>query len=791
MKLKTLLYVLLINSVVISTNSQTYDASDTTALKAIDRKCDKLNLLNWNTEFDPAKWAGVAWDNSVPKRVTGLTVSSRHLIDTLKVTGLSALNFLNCPDNQLSGIEVFGLNNLEYLVCNKNQISTLNLSGLTHLGTLACYSNKLTQIDVVNLTNLTYIECYENQLTSLDISNLTNLNQLICTDNLLTSLIMKNNSNLARLEINHNKLTSLDLSGLTELSSLSCHTNKLTSLDLSLPKLVSIVCSKNKLPFSSLATAKDPIVFGYSPQDTLYNPLTIAGNMIIDYSSESVIDGIITNFVFYKNGAIVESNNTGLFTTTGAGVYHCKMTNAKFTGITLTTAVVTVTSSASELSVAPTILDLGAGANNSATFNVTSNTGWNISSSETWLTLSSTSGSNNGIVTVTATTNPSSISRTATVTVSGIGMTAQTVIVTQTGASPALTVSSATLNLNAAANSTATFTIFSNVVWNVSSNDTWLIANSISGSNDGTITLTVSENTSSSTRSATVNITGTGGIHCTIKVTQAGTGLSLLVSPVTLSIDALSGSSSSINVTSNMTWAVISDQTWLTINPASGSDNGTVAVTATENTSDSARSAKVMVSGMGVASQIINVAQAPASTANFTISATAVSVDAAASSTGTFNINSNIPWYITSSESWLTVNPSSGTNNGTIILTAEANPSTMARTAIVTVTGTVTGNVQLQITVTQKANDPTATTELNHADIFLYPNPCREKLNIELAPTDLPAFIVVYNIKGQQVMITQSNVSLNAVNMAKYNSGVYLIKVITPLKIRELKFVKQ
>ena len=56
-----------------------------------------------------------------------------------------------------------------------------------------------------------------------------------------------------------------------------------------------------------------------------------------------MIDGTATQFVFYKDGTEAESNTTGLFTTTGPGEYHCTMTNAKFPGLTLTTAAVTVT----------------------------------------------------------------------------------------------------------------------------------------------------------------------------------------------------------------------------------------------------------------------------------------------------------------------------------------------------------------------------------------------------------------------------------------------------------------
>ena len=70
-----------------------------------------------------------------------------------------------------------------------------------------------------------------------------------------------------------------------------------------------------------------------------------------------------------------------------------------------------------------------------------------------------------------------------------------------------------------------------------------------------------------------------------------------------------------------------------------------------------------------------------------------VNIDASAGSKTTFNIISNTNWTITCSETWLTINKTSGINNDTIILkdtiilTTEANPSTSQRTATITISG--------------------------------------------------------------------------------------------------------
>jgi hypothetical protein len=86
-------------------------------------------------------------------------------------------------------------------------------------------------------------------------------------------------------------------------------------------------------------------------------------------------------------------------------------------------------------------------------------------------------------------------------------------------------------------------------------------------------------------------------------------GPTLSVSPTSLSLAAAAGSSGTFNITSNTSWSVSDDQTWLSASPTSGSNNGTVTVTAQENTSDLARTGTVTVSGTGVSSQTVTVTQ--------------------------------------------------------------------------------------------------------------------------------------------------------------------------------------
>jgi (4-O-methyl)-D-glucuronate---lignin esterase len=97
--------------------------------------------------------------------------------------------------------------------------------------------------------------------------------------------------------------------------------------------------------------------------------------------------------------------------------------------------------------------------------------------------------------------------------------------------------------------------------------------------------------------------TGSAATNCT-----AGPALS--VSPNTVSIAAAANSSGTFSVTSNTNWTASADQSWLSVNPASGSNNGTVTATAQANTGSAARSATVTVAATGATSQTVSVTQA-------------------------------------------------------------------------------------------------------------------------------------------------------------------------------------
>ena len=271
---------------------------------------------------------------------------------------------------------------------------------------------------------------------------------------------------------------------------------------------------------------------------------------------------------------------------------------------------------------------------------------------------------------------------------------------------PYLSLSTNTINVSSIAQNQS-FSINSNTNWTVSDDANWLTVSPTNGSNNGTVTVSYSENTSTSQRTATITVSGTGVSSQTITVIQAGATYTLSVTPNSLNVNSSSGNKT-FNINSNTNWTVNDDANWLTVSPASGSNNGTITVSYSENTSTSQRTATITVSGTGVSSQTITVIQAGV-TNTLTVTPSNITINSNQGST-TFDISSNTNWNITENSDWITVNPTSGTNDATITVNYNENTSTLQRTATITISTTNAGTKTVTISQTGASEYLTVST---------------------------------------------------------------------------------
>ena len=357
-----------------------------------------------------------------------------------------------------------------------------------------------------------------------------------------------------------------------------------------------------------------------------------------------------------------------------------------------------ITPLAPTLSVAPTAITNVAAAGESKTLTVTSNAAWTATSDQSWATLSTSSGTNNGTVNVTLAQNTGTTPRTVTLTFTAGSLT-RTVTITQDGATPTLSVSPTTLSPTAAGG-TATVTVASNVaVWSVASNQGWATVSPASGANNGTVTVTFAANTGTSPRTAKLTFSATGLPNQEVQITQPGTAPMLSVAPASITNVAAAGESKTLAVTSNAgPWTVTSDKSWATLSAPGGTNNGSITVTLAPNTGIAPRTVTLTFTA-GSLTRTVTITQDGATP---TLSATLASTTNVAAGGGIAGVNvvSNTNWSITTSglPSWVTLSTSSGTNNGTVNVTLAQNTGASPRTVTLTFTA---GALTRTVTITQ------------------------------------------------------------------------------------------
>jgi len=153
-----------------------------------------------------------------------------------------------------------------------------------------------------------------------------------------------------------------------------------------------------------------------------------------------------------------------------------------------------------------------------------------------------------------------------------------------------------------------------------------------------------------------------------------------------------------VNVSISSAWTAYSNQYWLKIVKESGTGNGKIALKASTNPMINPRTATITVSAFGFASQSITITQA-AGAASLSVSLNEISIPNAADSIRAVDVISNTDWTANSDQSWLKVTPASGSGLKRLTFISTDMPSTISRTAKVTVSSSGL-NSQI-ITVTQ------------------------------------------------------------------------------------------
>ena len=326
---------------------------------------------------------------------------------------------------------------------------------------------------------------------------------------------------------------------------------------------------------------------------------------------------------------------------------------------------------------------------------ITSNTTWTASESLAYLSVSPTSGTNNGTITIKCDPNTSTVARTGSITIAGIGAASKTIAFTQAGLAPVLNVTPDSLVFQDTGG-IQQISIESNMTWTLSESLTFVSLSATSGSNNRIIDVICQPNTSAIKRTGTMTLSGTGVSPKTIKITQNAAAPSLSVSPKELAYDQ-SGGNKTLSISSNTSWSVIESLSYVSVSQTTGTNNASLTVTCQSNSSTVSRSGIVKIASPGLDTQVINISQVGATTLLNVTPASMTFNAAGGSQKGTITSNTN--WTVQENLSFIKVDSLLGLNNGGINVVCDSNYSAVTRTGVVTILGV--GAVSKTINISQ------------------------------------------------------------------------------------------
>ena len=308
-------------------------------------------------------------------------------------------------------------------------------------------------------------------------------------------------------------------------------------------------------------------------------------------------------------------------------------------------------------------------------FSVSCTTSWQVTTPASYsdLTISPTTGSGDGSVRVSLGPNPGTTQRTVTLnfaTTNGSGLTQQVILVQGAPPQGYCDVDPDTVRLTKDAQS-YNVTLDTSAEWTASKNASWISVAASGPAGDGqTVAITVTENLSQDIRHGTVTFTAAGKT-ATVTIAQ-GPGGTISVDRDSLSFPS-GGGSAQLVVFASGPWYV-NPPSWLEVTPASGngSQNGEAVTVRTkgENISGSAYETTLNFA----LNQFVydGVAVSQASGSSLYVAPSEINVDHNAGD-GLLQITSNTSWQVAQILGNVTVNPTSGTGNTSVLYTYPAN----------------------------------------------------------------------------------------------------------------------
>jgi hypothetical protein len=247
------------------------------------------------------------------------------------------------------------------------------------------------------------------------------------------------------------------------------------------------------------------------------------------------------------------------------------------------------------------------------TISVKASGAWNASSDAEWVTVTPTAGNGDGTIDLQIAENTEFSPRKAAILVTGEGVKPQIVTLSQAADVAFMTVEHDIPDPIPAAGGTYTLIVTSNVAWSAESAQTeWCVIEASSDKGNGEIAVTIAANATVMARSAAIVVTGTQGVaKQVISFEQTGAEPYLTIdNNFPAEVPAAGGMDYLIDVTSNITWSVVSSADWAEVYPTASTGNGKIEIYVHQNQTYDVRTATFTVTGEGVEAQTATLTQA-------------------------------------------------------------------------------------------------------------------------------------------------------------------------------------
>ncbi|MBW2259222.1 MAG: BACON domain-containing protein [Deltaproteobacteria bacterium] len=338
--------------------------------------------------------------------------------------------------------------------------------------------------------------------------------------------------------------------------------------------------------------------------------------------------------------------------------------------------------------IAPWMDHLGSsGGSNSVSVTALDGCDWTATTADSWIHITSgDTGSGDGTVDYTVDANPDRSVRSGTITIAGLPFT-----VIQDGNFCGWSIDPLNEHFpDSGGSDSVSVTAAVGCDWTATTADSWIeITSGDTGSGDGTVGYTVDPNPNPSLRTGTIAIAGRP-----FTVIQDGNFCGWSIDPVIEQFDS-TGDSDSVSVTApdGCDWTATTTDSWINITSGdTGSGDGTVEYKVDANPNQSLRTGKILIAGLPctviqdgtICTYIIDPLSGQCS-------------DTGGSDSVTVTADDGCDWTATTADGWIHVTSgSSGSGDGTVEYTVDANPNPSLRTGKILIAG-------INFTITQDA----------------------------------------------------------------------------------------